>query len=173
MSGVAVDFTLFQENKMKKLVMALTAIGLLSMAGAPAAQAQADVRSGVLTCKVAPSVSFVIGSQKGLDCYFRSHNGRHEHYVGYITRFGVDLGFTTGGELAWAVFAPSQRVRGALAGTYAGASSEATIGVGVGANVLVGGFQGSVSLQPVSVTAQQGLSAAATVTGLELRPTRR
>jgi hypothetical protein len=154
---------------MKKFMIALGVAGLLVMAGAPA---QADVRTGVLSCRVAPGVSFVVGSQKALDCVFNSYHGHHEHYVGNISRIGVDLGFTSGGEIAWAVFAPTQVARGALAGSYGGASTEATIGVGVGANVLVGGFEHSVSLQPISVTTQQGLSAAAAVSGLELRSVR-
>ncbi len=154
---------------MKKLMMALSAVGLFVMAAAPA---QANVRSGVLTCRVAPSVSFVLGSQKALDCLFTSYRGRHEHYVGYISRFGVDLGFTSGGQMVWAVYAPTYhwRHRGALAGSYGGASAEATVGVGAGANVLVGGSGDSVSLQPLSVSTQQGLSAAATISGMELRP---
>jgi hypothetical protein len=167
---MAEEIATFQENKMKKWMMALSAVGLAVVATAPA---QADVRVGVLSCAVEPGMSFVIGSQKGLHCHFRSDYGRHEHYAGYISRFGVDLGFTHRGELVWAVYAPTHGGRGALAGSYAGASGEATLGIGVGANVLVGGFHRSVSLQPLSLTTQEGLSAAATVTGLELRPTRR
>src|SRR4029079_3515313 len=58
--------------------------------------------------------------------------------------------------------------RGVLAGGYGGATAEATIGGGLGANVLVGGLQRSIALQPVSVGAQRGLNAAAGIGGLEL-----
>ncbi len=63
-----------------------------------------------------------------------------------------------------------QRVFGALAGTYAGATAEATIAVGLGANVLVGGSNRTVALQPLSVTGQTGLNLAAGVASLTLRP---
>jgi hypothetical protein len=62
--------------------------------------------------------------------------------------------------------------RGSLAGSYVGASAEATVGAGLGANVLVGGFQRSVALQPVSVSGQTGLNFALGVGDLELRPAR-
>lgn len=139
----------------------LTAVGL-------AVPAQAGVRAGVLRCTVEPGVGMIVGSQKGVSCEFKPVRGRREHYRGYITRVGLDVGFTTGGRIAWAVYAPSQRVRGALAGVYGGASAEATISGGVGANVLVGGFKHSISLQPVSLGAQTGLDLAVAVSGLRL-----
>jgi hypothetical protein len=94
--------------------------------------------------------------------------GWQESYSGRITRIGLDVGFTEGGAIAWAVYAPAEGGRGALAGTYAGATGEATIGGGLGANVLVGGLQRSIALQPVSVGAQRGLNAAVGIGGLEL-----
>jgi hypothetical protein len=63
-------------------------------------------------------------------------------------------------------------VRGALAGNYAGASAEATVGAGLGANVLVGGSNRTVALQPISVQGQAGLNLAVGVAGLELQPAR-
>ena len=71
--------------------------------------------------------------------------------------------------MVWAVFAPTSRKTGALAGSYGGASAEATVGAGLGANVLVGGSDRTISLQPVSVQGQSGLNLAVGVSGLELR----
>ena len=72
--------------------------------------------------------------------------------------------------MAWAVFAPtSGSPRRDLSGNYGGAAASATVGVGVGANALVGGSGNTIALQPVSVQAQTGLSVAAGVAGLELR----
>ena len=62
-----------------------------------------------------------------------------------ITKFGLDIGATAGGEMIWAVYAPSDRVHGALAGNYGGATAEATVGAGLGANVLVGGSNRTVT----------------------------
>jgi hypothetical protein len=149
---------------MRKSAAALGALALIVLA----APAEARIRAGLLTCSVAPGVSFIVGSQKAVTCDFKSVDGRREHYSGRITRIGLDVGFTTGGKIVWAVYAPAQRRAGALAGGYGGASAEATAGGGVGANVLVGGFKHSITLQPVSVGAQQGLDLALAISGLEL-----
>ena len=74
--------------------------------------------------------------------------------------------------MVWTVFAPSNKKFGALAGQYGGASAEATVGAGLGANVLVGGSNRTVTLQPLSVQGQTGLNLAVGVSGLELRPAR-
>jgi hypothetical protein len=71
--------------------------------------------------------------------------------------------------MAWSVFAPSGRIaRGALAGVYAGATAEATVGAGLGANVLLGGSDRSIALQPLSVQGQAGLNLAVGVADLIL-----
>lgn len=150
---------------MKKSVIALIAMAVAALAAAPA---QARVRAGVLTCQVAPGVSFIVGSNKALTCQYKSVRGFTERYTGRINRVGLDLGFTTGGTLVWAVYAPSRRGRGALAGDYLGASAEATVAAGVGANALLGGSNRSITLQPLSVGAQQGLDLAVAVSGLTL-----
>jgi hypothetical protein len=149
---------------MRKSVVALAALALLVLA----APSDARVRAGLLTCRVSPGVGFVVGSQKQVACTFDSVRGWREHYRGHMTRVGVDIGFTSGGVVAWAVYAPAQRVHGALAGSYGGASGEATVGVGAAANVLIGGFRHSITLQPLSVGAQKGLDVAVGVSGLEL-----
>ena len=126
---------------MKKLLLSLFAAGSVMAAAAPAS---ADIRVGVLRCEVSPGIGYVIVSSKEL------------RYRGYITRVGLDVGFTTGGAIGWWVFAPSRPGAGALAGGYYGASAEATIAAGVGANALVGGLNNSITLQPFSLAAQGG-----------------
>src|SRR5262249_59806771 len=97
--------------------------------------------------------------------------GRGEGYVGVINKFGLDLGVTTRQSMVWGVFAPSDGpLRGALSGSYVGATGEATFAVGLGANVLVGGSNRSVALQPVSVTGPTRINIAAGVAGPPLRP---
>jgi hypothetical protein len=86
---------------------------------------------------------------------------------------GLDIGVTAGGILAWAVFMRTKRpARGALAGTYAGASGDIAIGVGAGANLLVGGSNNTVALQPLSVEGQVGLNLALGIAALTLVPAR-
>jgi Protein of unknown function (DUF992) len=76
-----------------------------------------------------------------------------------MTNIGVDLGAIAGGVLGWAVFASTVGPAfGGLAGTYVGASGEGTVGVGAGANVLIGGSARSVALQPLSLEGTAGLN---------------
>jgi hypothetical protein len=79
---------------------------------------------------------------------------RNEHYVGNISKFGADIGYTQGGILVWTVIAPTAALGpGALAGNYVGGTASATVGVGLGANALVGGSNNSIALQPLSIEA--------------------
>ncbi len=129
------------------------------------------VKIGYLDCRIGGGVGYVIGSAKELECAFQSTTGsrQSETYVGTIRKVGVDLGFTTEGRLVWAVFAPTAGYhQGSLSGLYSGATVEATLGAGVGANILVGGTAGSVQLQTVSATGQLGLNVAATGTSVTL-----
>jgi hypothetical protein len=157
---------------MKKSFRLLMGAGLTAASLMVAGAAQAaphGVRVGDLTCNVASGWGFVFGSSKDLHCTFRG-NGRHEHYVGSISKFGVDIGYTEGGVLVWGVFAPSSDVReGALQGDYGGASAQATVGYGVGANVLIGGLDKSIALQPLSVEGNRGLNVAAGIGAISLR----
>lgn len=135
----------------------LVAGALMSAAGA----AKADIKVGLLKCQVESGFGYIIGSSKELSCRFERMGGLNEHYAGKIIKLGADVGFAGKGNLIWAVFAPSQDVEyGALSGTYVGAAAEASAGVGLGANVLIGGWQRSVNLQPVSVSAHTGFNAA-------------
>jgi hypothetical protein len=138
---------------------------------APAA-AQAQVKAGVLSCDVSGGFGWVLGSSKSVACIFTPDRpGPVEAYVGVINKFGLDIGVTTRQSMVWGVFAPSDGPwRGALAGSYVGATGEATFAVGLGANVLVGGSNRSIALQPVSVTGQTGINIAAGVADLQLRP---
>jgi hypothetical protein len=149
---------------MRKSLAVLGVIALTALAAAPA---EARVRAGTLTCQVAPGVGLIIGSQRTVDCQFKSRRHR-EHYTGRITRIGLDLGFTSGQQVAWLVFASARPGRGALAGSYVGATAEASLAAGLGANALVGGFQRSIALQPLSVGTQTGVNLAVAVSGLDL-----
>jgi len=63
--------------------------------------------------------------------------------------------------MAWGVFAPTAGLHhGALAGKYVGGSGSASLGVGVGANALIGGSHRSIALQPLSVEGQVGVNLA-------------
>src|SRR5215470_7108705 len=154
----------------------LSVLAILAIAAAVASPALAQrerVKAGTLTCDISGGIGLIITSHKDVTCMFTpSQPGPREVYVGGINKFGLDLGATAGGEMVWAVYAPTSRRFGALAGSYSGATAEATVGAGLGANVLVGGSDRTVALQPLSVQGQTGLNVAAGVTELTLRPAR-
>ena len=137
--------------------------------GTPQASGRSGANVGSLTCNVAGGIGFVFGSSKEINCIFARTDGVAERYTGSIKKYGVDLGFTKEAQMVWLVFAPGNIARGALAGDYAGATASATVGVGAGANVLLGGGSGQVTLQPVSVEGSVGLNVAAGIGQLELK----
>lgn len=157
---------------MRKTLVCAAALGIAVVGAAEPASAQARLEVGVLRCSVEGGVGLIVGSSKSMHCVFR-HRGIDEHYRGNITKIGLDVGYTRRTEIAWAVLAPTAHVPPeSLKGRYGGVSAEATVGVGVGANALIGGSRRSVILQPLSVQGQTGINIAAGVAGLSLRPAR-
>jgi opacity protein-like surface antigen len=136
------------------------------------AGARNGVKLGYLACDIGGGVGYVLGSAKEVSCVFTSTDGdRSDAYVGSLRKMGIDLGFTTRGKMVWAVFAPTAGYHaGSLGGLYQGATAEATVGAGIGANILIGGTSGSIHLQTVSVQGQLGLNIAATGTSMTLTP---
>jgi hypothetical protein len=146
---------------------------IASFAGAEAQQPMQRVQVGILECRGGSSVGFVVGSVTNLGCVLRVDGMPEDRYVATIRKVGLDLGITQESALAWGVFAPVARLGpGDLAGNYAGAQGSAAIGIGAGGNALVGGSNNSIALQPLSVQGQVGLSVAAGLESLELRPGR-
>src|SRR4051812_21367532 len=131
-----------------KSALYVSCVGTLLALTAMPPGAQQTSRTGVLSCTMAPTIGLIIGSHQAMRCEFRPERGAPERYAGAISRIGLDLGFTAGGQMAWAVVVSAEvPVRGGLTGTYVGASGEIAVGVGVGANVLIGGNNNSVALQ--------------------------
>jgi hypothetical protein len=156
---------------MSRTAVAIAAMLAMVMGSAMAQPNQIQV--GTLTCSMSSSIGLVLGSQKNVNCIFKGQPGEPEEaYTGTMTTIGLDIGVTTGGVVVWAVFAGSNRQTGMLAGTYAGATAEVSIAAGLGANVLVGGSNHTVALQPLSVQGQKGLDIAGGIGALELHPAR-
>src|SRR5262252_3211196 len=143
----------------RRFGMALSTLGLVTGGLALGTPAQADVRIGVMTCDMDSGFGYVLGSSRDLHCTFVPGAGAAEHYAGTISKFGVDIGYVQNAVIVWTVVAPTVALpSGSLSGTYGGATASATIGVGVGANVLVGGSSVTISLQPVSIEGGTGLN---------------
>ena len=152
----------------------ISSVALVASAiGAHAQQPIHRVQVGVLECRGGASVGFIVGSVTNLGCVLRVEGLPEDRYVATIRKVGLDLGITEETSLAWGVYAPVARLGpGDLSGNYAGAQGSATLGVGIGGNVLVGGSNNSIALQPLSVQGQVGLNVAAGLESLELRPGR-
>ena len=154
---------------MKKLFAAALAAVALSVAAVPA-QAESRVQVGRLSCSVDPGIGLIVGSQKDMTCRFIRKGHKTEVYEGTIRKFGLDIGFTDKTQIEWLVFSASAAnvKKRSLAGTYVGGSSEATIGVGLGSNWLIGGSRRGFALQPWSIQAQTGLNASLAFASLTL-----
>lgn len=159
-------------------------IGLVSLAALAAtvvtvprahAAGKSTTKIGYLSCHVAHGWGLIFGSSRNLDCTYTSAvSGQPEleHYRGTITKYGADIGYLGSAVILWTVFAPAHIVShktGLLAGNYAGATASATVGLGAGAHALLGGFDSSISLQPISIEGSTGLNVAAGVAHMKLR----
>lgn len=156
-----------------RLIVSLAAVALTAIATTSLVSAQSRVKTGVLECRGGPSIGLVVGSTTTLSCIYRGDDRFEDRYIGTVRKVGLDIGITQETGLAWAVFAPTGRIGpGDLSGNYGGVSGSAAVGVGLGANALVGGSQNSVALQPLSLQGQVGFNVQAGLEGLELRPAR-
>jgi hypothetical protein len=139
----------------------------------PIAWSGAGINVGSLNCTVEGGAGLILGSSKAMECVFHPVGGGAEgHYVGSVKKLGIDIGVTGEAYVGWLVFAPGAVEPDALEGTYVGASAQATAGLGLGANVLVGGMEKSIALQPVSLQGQTGLNVAAGIGWMNLEYSR-
>ncbi len=153
-----------------KILLAFASIALSAVG---TAWAQNSTKIGELECFVAPGTGFVLGSSKDISCTLYGPNDEAlENYIGELKKYGVDIGFTEEALLKWSVFVPKRSFYepGSLGGNYAGASASASLSVGLGASVLIGGLSENFALQPIKVSRQQGINIAVGITRMELRP---
>jgi hypothetical protein len=159
----------------RSIILAGSAITVLValFTGADAQQPTQRVQIGVLECRGGSSIGFIVGSVTNLGCVLRAEGVPEDRYIATIRKVGLDIGITEESALVWGVYAPVARLgSGDLSGNYAGVQGSASVGVGGGGNMLVGGSANSIALQPLSVQGQVGLNIAAGLESLELRPGR-
>lgn len=125
---------------------------------------------GMLSCKLNPSIGFIIFGHQSMECRFTQDRFPPQAYEGALNTVGIDIGVSAGGVLGWAVFAPTAGPPlGALAGEYVGATGEIGVGLGAGVNVLIGGSGRSFALQPVSLQGSVAINVTLGLSGLQLR----
>ena len=163
-------------TRFAKIALTLSAAPVLAAATAltvpaVAANSAPGVQIGKLTCDVKGEENFIIGSSAVLGCSYQPVNGPVEYYTGAVDEFGIDIGTTNKATLVWGVLAPSADMeKGALAGEYGGLTAGASLGAGIKANALIGGFDKSIALNPVSIESQTGVNITAGVSQLTLEP---
>ncbi|HEX4179259.1 MAG TPA: DUF992 domain-containing protein [Caulobacteraceae bacterium] len=153
------------------LSLSLAAVAALSCAtlATPVLADSAGVDVGILSCHEASGWGFIFGSSRAIRCTFAKGNEHVERYIGHISKFGVDVGYQQAGVLVWTVFAPTDDVHhGALSGHYGGVTAGAAVGVGAGANVLIGGSNRTITLQPLSIEGATGVNVAAGIGEMSL-----
>jgi hypothetical protein len=127
---------------------------------------------GALTCKLDPSVGFIIAGHQPMECTYTPSLATvpPQYYDGAINTVGIDIGGSPGGVLGWGVFAPTTGVPpGGLAAEYVGVSGDVGFGIGGGANVLAGGTGRTFALQPLSLQGSIAVNAVLGVSSLKLR----
>jgi hypothetical protein len=154
----------------RHLLPAMLAVAMLSTP-AVAQAPQPWTQVGALSCKVNPNIGLVIAGHQPMECLFTPNTpDPPQAYDGAINTVGLNVGVSAGGVLGWAVFAPTTGVpAGALAGDYVGVSGAIGIGVGAGANVLLGGSGRTFALQPLSLQGSIALNVVLGVSSLTLR----
>lgn len=133
------------------------------------AHAQDIVPSGQLSCRVEGGLGAVVTAQRNLDCQYSPRRGPVQRYVGTVRGFGLDIGPLRRTTMRWRVYGPYARApRGALTGSYVGAAASVALGGGVAGQVLVGGPDNGVRLQPFSLQGPRGFNVAVGVTRFDL-----
>jgi hypothetical protein len=152
------------------LTLATAALTAASLFALPA-QAANGVKIGVLNCSEQEGWGYIIGGSQRLNCRFDPNNGGpSEWYTGHVSKLGLDIGHTEGGNITWAVIAPASNLNpGALQGTYGGLTASVAVGAGVGANAMIGGFDRAIQLQPLSVEGLRGTEVAAGIGSIDLK----
>lgn len=154
-------------------VVLVAALSAGSKALAQEAPAKQVTKIGYLSCHVASGWGFAIGSSRKLRCVYTpaDKTKKVEYYDGSISKFGVDIGYLQSGVILWTVVAPGMKITprpALLTGHYGGATAGVTVGLGAGGNILVGGFDGSIALQPLSIEGTTGLNLAGGIAVMDL-----
>ncbi|MEW9837560.1 DUF992 domain-containing protein [Mesorhizobium marinum] len=138
----------------------------LSLAG----PAWSNAQVGILKCDTSRAIGEIITRKQSMTCVFTHNDGTTENYTGIIHQYGVEIGMVKEGHLVWGVVAATPPAgTGLLAGKYGGVDASVAAGLGLGADVLVGGTGKAFSLQPLAVEGEAGINVAAGVEAVELK----
>lgn len=127
-------------------------------------------RIGDLNCQIEGGWGLLLGSSKAATCEFKAADGTTHAYTGSLDKIGIDIGVTEAAYMTWAVFTQDEYDASpeAMLGNYTGISAEASLGIGLGANALIGGNGKRIGLQPVALQGNSGLNIAVGLASLSL-----
>lgn len=146
-----------EQTMVKRTNLTMAAAFLATVIATVSAQAASPVKLGQLNCRVADSGGSLLRKEIVLDCTYIDVNGNNAGtYKGTIGRTGLNIGNIKTEQFTWIVGTVGDPGDAKIAGTYIGAAAGASAGAGAGANYLTGGFQGKISLQPLSAESKSG-----------------
>jgi len=131
-------------------------------------------RLGVLTCDVKGTAQGFCYGVPEATCAFELDDGGLEEYAGTLGKLGLDVGISGESVIQWLVFTPQGQETGefSLEGEYVGVSAGGSVGLGLGANALIGGSSKAIGLQPFSIEGKSGLNVSAGLARLSLQAVR-
>ena len=147
---------------------------MAALAVVPANVSAAEIELGILTCDAVPGtrLNLIVRSTVDIKCTFK-HAGGEEHYQGETgIGLGIDLSIRTNEKFSFSVIAATELAPGnhAIAGKYVGGKASVSLGVGLGAAVLIGGSNDSFGLNPLALETNEGIGFAAGLGFLYIEP---
>ena len=156
---------------MMKAVSSIAAAAFATAFALAAPAAEAATQAGILSCSLEGRTNAIVYSEAEYRCELKSSSDAVTSgvYTAKIKSIGVDLTWTADEVLGWAVLTVTDAAAGGqIDGDYFGAGADAAVGLGVGADVLVGGGDNAFALQPFALSGQTGIGLAAGVKELSL-----
>src|ERR1700722_8580548 len=105
----------------------IAAAAITAFMASPVKAQGARVQIGTLRCSLSSSIGFVVGWERNVTCIFGADNAPDEGYEGRLNKIGLDLGFTTGGKIIWAVLGHTNRYEGMLSRRDGGAAGGGSV----------------------------------------------
>lgn len=137
--------------------------------------AAADTKLGGLTCDTieGTGLNLIFHSSSDVRCTFKDDAGSEQWYMGETgMAIGLDLKWNKAQTIYLGVLSSTQEFAPEgdfLTGGYGGVKAEASVGAGVGVQVLMGGSADTIALQP-AVETSEGAGVAAGLGYLNLKP---
>jgi hypothetical protein len=153
-----------------RILAATAATILVLLAPAVGQTTKPGAHVGMLTCQMVPGIGLTVESVQPVRCHFVPDEGNlRQVYIGEINTVGQDVGIATGGVLVWDVLASTGASPArSLAGIYAAANGDVSMGLGASVSLLSGGPSRDIALQPLALEGEIEVALGLGVSGLKL-----